>query len=127
MILKNRVPGLGEALDGYARALAAGDAAGIERFVADRARDAHRAIVADLKRKGARGQCDELALAKIGNQYMSKLRIGEGDASAVLLNRWADDAGGGWRIVACEDISGMRSPWSKIPELKDAAAERGNG
>jgi hypothetical protein len=123
MILKEKVPGLADALDGYARALAARDAAGVERYVVDRARDAHRAIFADLKRKGALGKCEELALAKIGMQFMSKLRLEGGAESAVVLNRWAQDAGG-WRIVGCEDISAMRSPWSKIPELKDAEVER---
>jgi hypothetical protein len=124
MILKEKVPGLADALDGYARALNAGDSAAAEKFVAERARDAHRAMFAELKRKNVLGTCEELALAKIGNQYMSKVRIERGAESAVLLNRWAQDERAGWKIAACEDISAMRSPWSKIPELKDAQVER---
>ncbi len=127
MILKEKVPGLAAALDGHARALAAGDGAGAEKFIADRARETHRSILAELKRKRALGSCDELALAKIGMQFMSKLRVNGAGESATLLNRWAQDADGGWKLVACEDISALRSPWSKIPELKDAGTERGDG
>ncbi len=127
MALKHKVPGLGDAIAAHARALEAGDAPAAERHVADRARDAHRTIVTDLKRKGALKNCRELALAKIGMQFMSKLRLEGGAEEATLLSRWAQDADGAWRIVGCEDISALRSPWSKIPDLADAGTERTDG
>ncbi len=127
MALTDKIPGLGDAIAAHARALEVGDAAAADKFVAERARDAHRAMVADLKRKGALARCRALALAKIGMQFMSKLRLEGGAEEATLLNRWAQDADGRWRIAACEDISAMRSPWSKIPELADAGTERSDG
>ncbi len=127
MALRDKIPGLGDAIESHARALAAGDAANADKFVAERARDAHRAMMSELKRKGALKKSRELALAKIGMQFMSKLRLDGGAEEATLLNRWAQDADGAWRIVACEDISAMRSPWSKIPDLADAGTERSDG
>jgi hypothetical protein len=127
MALKDKVPGLGDAIAAHTRALEAGNVAAAERHVADRAREAHRTIMSELKRKGALAQCRELALAKIGMQFMSKLRFEGGAESATLLNRWTQDEDGAWRIVACEDISAMRSPWSKIPDLADAGTERSDG
>ncbi len=66
---------------------------------------------------------ETLALAKIGGQYISKLRIVGTGAHRRVLYRWRKDAGGTWMIAGVEDTTNKRSPWSDVPTLAAAAAQ----
>ena len=72
---------------------------------------------------------ETLALAKVGFQYISKLRFTNGAAMRRVLYRWRKEADGKWVIVSVEDTTGKRSSWSDIPDLAAAVAQAraGNG
>jgi hypothetical protein len=50
-----------------------------------------------------------VALARLGHQYLAKLRLEGPGPSAVLLTRWAP-AGAGWRVVAAEVVRVEATP-----------------
>ncbi len=118
-----KFPELTDAIAAHARSLVGGNLSAAEAWVAGTAREAHRALAADIHRKGALTKHQELALAKIGMQFMSKIRFEGPGGPAVLLTRWTCEAGGKWRIVECDDITAMRSPWSEIPPLSEARSK----
>ena len=72
---------------------------------------------------------EALALAKVGFQYISKIRFSNGAAMRRVLYRWRKEPDGKWLIVSVEDTTGKRSSWSDIPNLTAAIAEAraGNG
>jgi hypothetical protein len=121
---------LREAIAAHAAALAAGDSATAEKFVLAQAIEAHRDASAEILRISKPVALEKLALAKVGFQYLSKLRF-TGDAGAMrrVLYRWRKEADGAWRIVSVEDTTGKRSSWSDIPNLAAAIeqARAGNG
>jgi hypothetical protein len=89
------------ALRDLGEALVRGDETGIDRhFAAGTARP-------DSLRSGpGRGSFtthDLVAIARVGRQYLAKLRVGGPAMSAVILLRWELGASG-WRIVAAEVV-----------------------
>src|ERR1700683_5301073 len=60
---------------------------------------------------------EALALAKVGFQYISKIRFSNGEAMRRVLYRWRKEPDGKWVIVSVEDTTGKRSSWSDIPNL----------
>lgn len=121
-----RIPELADAIVAYASALRAGDSSKSEQYVSEAALPAHRAIAAEVARKGPFESYQDLALAKIGFQFMSKLRFENLHGKVLILVRWRKEPDGKWQIASAEDISSKRSPWSDIPTLQQARSGNGN-
>src|SRR5258708_5537568 len=120
---------LREAIATHAEALAAIDNTTAEKFVLPQAIELHRQAAAEIERIPQPRTVETLALAKIGFQYISKLRFTNGNAMRRVLYRWRKEADGKWVIVSVEDTTGKRSSWSDIPDLAAAIeqARAGNG
>jgi hypothetical protein len=120
---------LREAIATHAAALAANDSATAEKFVLPSALESHRNAAAEIARIPQPRKVETLALAKIGFQYISKLRFTNADAMRRVLYRWRKETDGKWLIVSVEDTTGKRSSWSDIPDLAAAVAQAraGNG
>jgi hypothetical protein len=120
---------LREAIATHAAALAASDSATAEKFALPGAIEAHRQAAAEIARIGRPVAVETLALAKVGFQYISKIRFTNGGAMRRVLYRWRKETDGKWLIVSVEDTTGKRSSWSDIPELAAAVAQAraGNG
>ncbi|MGH7949989.1 MAG: hypothetical protein ACREQF_12240 [Candidatus Binataceae bacterium] len=127
MKLRVDAPELVEQIEAHAGALAAGDAAAAESHVAAEALEAHRAIFSARGSTGTFEGCEALARAKIGSQFMSKIRLSGGGEGLTLLNRWKKSADGKWRIVEIDDLSTKRSGWSDIAPLGVSRSESRNG
>jgi len=121
------VPGLDERIAAYAAAIAAGDDTKGESFVSPAALPEYRGAIAAVAARGPfkKAAPRKLALARMGFQYILKLRLFGSDAPATLLIRWRQEPAktGEWMIASLEDLSGKRSPWSDIQHY---SAERGN-
>jgi hypothetical protein len=113
----------------HAAALAAGDSATAEKFVLPQALETHRQAAGEIARVPQPAKVETLALAKVGFQYISKLRFTNGAAMRRVLYRWRKEADGKWLIVSVEDTTGKRSSWSDVPNLAAAIAQAraGNG
>ena len=122
---------LREAIAMHAAALGAGDSVAAEKFVLPQALETHRQAAAEIARVPQPAKVETLALAKVGFQYISKLRFTGGSETAMrrVLYRWRKEADGKWVIVSVEDTTGKRSSWSDIPDLAAAVAQAraGNG
>ncbi|MGH9576712.1 MAG: hypothetical protein ACRD3R_04670 [Terriglobales bacterium] len=127
MKLRVDAPELNGLIHAHARALAALDVAAAEPHVAAGALDAHRSIGRTRLSKGAFERCEVLARAKIGSQFMSKIRLSRGGETLTLLNRWKHCADGTWRIVEIDDLSTRRSGWSDVAPLGVSRSQRENG
>src|SRR5208283_6123020 len=129
MIHQDKITELREAIATHATALAAGESAAAEKFALPVALEEYRQAAAEIARIPAPVKVEALALAKVGFQYISKLRFTGAGAMRRVLYRWRKEADGKWLIVAVEDTTGKRSPWSDIPDLAAAAAQAraGNG
>src|ERR1700723_3535097 len=114
---------LRDAIATHAAALAAGDSTAAEKLVVPNAIETHRQAAAEIARIPKPAKVETLALAKIGFQYISKLRFTNGDAMRRVLYRWRKEADGKWVIVSVEDTTGKRSSWSDIPDLAAAVAQ----
>jgi hypothetical protein len=101
-----------QAIDVHARAIIAGDSPTAERFVEERANEAHRAALARIN-SGARPSAFEvIARARLGGHYIVKIRFLRDQKSvAAIQNRWRCEDGR-WGIAEVEDL-GLHSPWKK--------------
>jgi hypothetical protein len=114
---------LRDAIATHAAALAAGDSATAEKFALPQALETHRQASAEIARIPEPRKVETLALAKVGFQYISKLRFTNGGAMRRVLYRWRKEADGKWVIVSVEDTTGKRSSWSDVPNLAAAIAQ----
>jgi hypothetical protein len=114
---------LRDAIATHAAALAACDSTAAEKFVLPNAIETHRQASAEIARIPRPAKVETLALAKVGFQYISKLRFTNGDAMRRVLYRWRKETDGKWVIVSVEDTTGKRSSWSDIPDLAAAVAQ----
>src|ERR1700676_4505666 len=111
------------AISAHARALAAGEIAAAEKFAHRDVIDGYREVAAEIARLAGSLNVEDLALAKIGAQYISKLRIvGVGGYRRVLY-RWRKEVDGRGVIAGVADITNKRSPRSDVPTLAAAAAQ----
>ena len=120
---------LREAIATHAESLAADDSAKAEAFALPGALEAYRQAAAEIARIAQPVKVEALALAKIGFQYISKIRFSSGAAMRRVLYRWRKEPDGKWVIVSVEDTTDKRSSWSDIPDLVAAVAQAraGNG
>ena len=114
---------LADAVAAHATALVAGDDGGAAKFVNDRAAAAFGAAI----KRGASMRpfkgYEVIARARLGFQYIVKVRVHGAAGDLTLQNRWHEEGNGDWRIVEVEDL-GLQSPWKK-PE--QGAAVNVNG
>jgi hypothetical protein len=117
------------AIAAHGKALAAGETGAAERFAHRDAIDAYREVAAEIARLDGPLAVEDLALAKIGVQYISKIRIIGAVKYRRVLYRWRKELDGKWVIAGVEDTTNKRSPWSDVPTLAAAAAQAraGNG
>ena len=129
MVHLDKIDDLRDSIATHAEALAANDITSAEKFVLPQAIELHRQAGAEIARIPQPRKVETLALAKIGFQYISKLRFTNGSAMRRVLYRWRKEADGKWVIVSVEDTTGKRSSWSDIPDLAAAIeqARAGNG
>ena len=120
MVHMDDITDLREAIEAHAAALAAGDSTAAEKFVIANAIETHRQAAAEIARIPKPAKVETLALAKVGFQYISKLRFTNGNAMRRVLYRWRKEADGKWVIVSVEDTTGKRSSWSDVPTLAAA-------
>src|ERR1700690_2398392 len=112
-------PELEEAVMAHAAAIVAGDQSRAAKFVDDVAEAKSRpttemvesgAIKELAKRSGKFTGYEVIARARLGFQYLVKLRLHGDNGDSNLQNRWHQRTSGDWRIVEIEDI-GSQSPW----------------
>jgi hypothetical protein len=113
-------PELEAAVIAHAAASAAGDDRGAVHFVNNRAQAAFGAMLQRASSMRPFDRYEVIARARLGFQYLVKLRLHGKAGDLNFQNRWAAD-GDEWRIVEIEDL-GLRSPWKK-PEAIAAGAE----
>jgi hypothetical protein len=123
MVHLENIDDLRETIATHAEALAECDSNAAEKFVLPQALETHRQAAAEVARIAEPRTVEKLALAKIGFQYISKLRFTNADAMRRVLYRWRKEADGKWVIVSVEDTTGKRSSWSDIPDLAAAVAQ----
>lgn len=119
----DQVPELRAAIRNHLEALAEADFGRARTAVVPGALEEHRKFEADLAKLARPVEMEALALAKIGAQYISKLRFVSGNSKLTILFRWRME-GTCWKIAALEDLSNKRSPWSDVPDLTKAIAEK---
>ncbi len=107
----------------HAKAIAAGETGAAEKYAHRNAIEAYRQVAAEIARLPKPLEVETLALAKIGAQYISKLRIVSTKGHRRVLYRWRKEADGRWLIAGVEDTTNKRSPWSDVPELAAAAVQ----
>jgi hypothetical protein len=106
-------PELETAVGAYAAALAAGDERGAAALVDGRAAEAASVVHARAASMRLTGRIEVIARARLGMQYIVKLRLtGAAGAAMTLQSRWHREDGGAWRLIEIED-AGLRSPWKK--------------
>jgi len=123
------IPELDHAIDAHARAIVAGYLDPAEGFVAPDARGVHRELAARFIGGGALQGFELAARARIGAQYMARVRFLRGGEKLEALIRWRLEDGR-WMIASIEDMSNKRSAWSDIeprPSQVDLRARTGNG
>ncbi len=123
----DKVPALDEAIVLHARAVTADESEAAEKYVTPLAMESHRALFRSVSGADAStNSFEELGRARIGFQYVSKMRFTLGDRKVPVLIRWKHEEDGAWRIAETEDLSGKRSPWSDIqPRRVEPRENRG--
>lgn len=119
----DKIDDLREAIASHAGALASGDSGAAEKFVLPQAMELHRGAASEIARLPKPITVERQALAKIGYQYMSKVRFISGASARRVLYRWRKEGDGRWLIAGVEDTTGKRSPWSDVPDLAAATAQ----
>lgn len=117
--------GLSEAVAAYADALVRGDAEAGLRLVAAGALAAHHEAFERAQRMGPYNGFEVIARARLGFQYIAKVRFHASEHDLTLQCRWREENGGGWRIAEIDDV-GRRSPWLK-PESGAPGTRTANG
>jgi hypothetical protein len=93
-----KVPELAEAIAVHARAVLAGDVGAAESHVAPAALEAYRLALNDAMRQGPFDRHAAPGLARLGSQYISKVRFAGARGSALMQIRWTRDGDGHWLI-----------------------------
>jgi hypothetical protein len=120
------VPGLDDRIIAHGKALLAG-IADADAYLADSARESYREATATIVPMRPFDNFETLALAKIGGQFISKLRLTGRKGIAKLLVRWKQTEDGTWMIAGAEDISAKPSPWSDIQHYTAEREGNSNG
>ena len=117
-------PELDAAVAVHAAALVAGDDQIATKFAGDRAAAEYGAAMKRAASMRPFSSYDVIARARLGFQYLVKLRLHGSAGDLNLQNRWREVNGGDWRVVEIEDL-GLRSPWKKpAPDATLAEQQR---
>jgi hypothetical protein len=115
------VPELVEAIAAHARAVLAGDVSAAENHVAPSALEAYRAAMNEAMCQGPFDRHAALGLARLGSQYISKVRMLDARSSALMQIRWTRDGERRWIVAEAEYFPPGRTPWSGVGRLRPAA------
>jgi hypothetical protein len=118
------IPELDRAIEIYAAALMKGDRAAAEALVGKRAIESHREVFRSSAPQFPFESYKTLARAKIGFQYISKVRFSGLRGELLLQSRWSN-AEGSWTIIQIDDLTHRRSGWSDEAPLGSKDAARG--
>ncbi|HTJ10324.1 MAG TPA: hypothetical protein VL393_11610 [Candidatus Binataceae bacterium] len=116
-----KAPELLEAIAAHARAVLAGDVGAAEGYVAPPALDAYRLAISDAMSLGPFDRYTAPGLARVGAQYISKVRLANERASALMQIRWARDGAERWLIAEAEYFPPGRTPWTGVGRPRPAA------
>jgi hypothetical protein len=120
--LQTRLPELTEAIAAHARAVLANDRAAAEGYVAPAALEAYRAVIGDAMRAGPFDACATPGLARLGTQYISRVRWSGRGGSALMQIRWACGGDRRWLIAEAEYFPPGRMPWTGVGRPRPAAS-----
>jgi hypothetical protein len=121
MRAKEEVPELREAIAEHARAVVASDAGAAEGFVGPAALEAYRAAIGAAASVRPFDGYATPALARLGTQYIAKVRFIGARGSALMQIRWAREGDRRWRIVEAEYFPPGYTPWSGVKRPRPAA------
>lgn len=116
-----KVPELAEAIAAHARAAIAGDTCGAEGYVTPAALEAYRLTIGEAMRLGPFDSHTAPGLARLGTQYISKVRLAGARGSALMQIRWTQDGTGRWLIAEAEYFPPGRTPWTGVGRPRPAA------
>ena len=125
----NFPPAMRAAVAEFAAAMTAGDEAAAAAWMSAAARDALAAAFARTAQIRPWTTYAVIAEARLGFQYIVKIRFAGAAGGATMQCRWAcahDDAAekaGAWRIVELDDL-GVHSPWKRPTEAEIAKAAK---
>jgi hypothetical protein len=109
-----KVPELAEAIAAHARAVLVGDPGAAESYVAPAALEAYRAAMSEAMRQGPFDHHAAPGLARLGSQYISKVRFVSARGSALMQIRWTRDGERRWLIAEAEYFPPGRTPWTGV-------------
>ncbi|HEY2524594.1 MAG TPA: hypothetical protein VGI29_06010 [Candidatus Binataceae bacterium] len=110
-----------EAIAAHARAVVAGDVGAAEGCVRPAALEAYRAAIGAAASLGPFDGYAAPALARLGTQYISKVRFTGARGSALMQIRWARESDGRWQIAEAEYFPPGYTPWSGVKRPRPAA------
>lgn len=118
-----KVPELDERIAEHARVLIASDDRAAEAMVTPAGLATWRVVAPAIGASRPLDRYELLACAKIGMQFMAKIRFSGTSGALTLLIRWKH-ADGKWMIAEVEDISAKRSPWSDLQHYSRETGRR---
>jgi hypothetical protein len=116
-----KVPELADAIASHARAVLAGDIGAAEGHVTPSALEAYRVALNEAMRQGPFDRHTAPGLARLGSQYISKVRFTGARGRALMQIRWARDGEGHWLIAEAEYFLPGRTPWTGVGRPRPAA------
>jgi hypothetical protein len=116
-----KVPELTEAIAAHARAVIAGNSGAADGYVAPAALEAYRLAIGEAMRLGPFDSHTAPGLARLGAQYISKVRFAGARGSALMQIRWTRDGAGRWLIAEAEYFPPGRTPWTGVGRPRPAA------
>jgi hypothetical protein len=116
-----KVPELVEAIAAHARAVLAGDTVAAEDYVSPDALEAYRLAMNEAMRAGPFDRHVAPGLARLGTQYISKVRFADARASALMQIRWRREGERRWQIAEAEYFAPGRTPWTGVGRLRPVA------
>jgi hypothetical protein len=118
---QDKAPELAEAIAAHARAVLARDTGAAERYVAPAALETYRLAMNEATRLGPFDRHAAVGLARLGIQYISKVRFAGARGSALMQIRWKRDGEGHWLIAEAEYFPPGRTPWTGVGSPRPAA------
>jgi hypothetical protein len=106
----------------HADAVVARDDSAAERFVTAAALDGYRLAMEAAARCGPFDGYTAPGLARLGTQYIAKVRFTGPRGGALMQIRWTREADGEWRIAEAEYFPPGHSPWTGVRWPKPATA-----
>ena len=116
-----KAPELVEAIETHARAVVAGNSSAAESHVAPAALEAYRLAIEEAMRLAPFESHAAPGLARLGTQYISKVRWSGAHGSALMQIRWMRGGDGHWLIAEAEYFPPGRTPWTRVGRPRPAA------